>query len=342
MKRIKTILKRIFQVLGLLLVLIILAGLIFRLVGPEPHQPEGEFVEVNGVQFHINISGEKNSKPTLVIEGGGGLSTEYYHWLSKGLEDSLRVVRYDRAGLGYSEASDTPRDAETIARELHQLLEEAGESPPYILAGHSLGGPYIRVFTQLYPNEVVGLVLIDATHPDQATRFNAAPESSFRFKSAIWGLKVGVFFADAGVLGLLESFSQPMFAAEGLPDELNERTRDYLRDGKCLRAYSRELKNYHKTLKQAKEANQFGAIPVRVFTAIEINKESYRERGIDPDKYLNEIIEAHKEYTTLSSNGKQFLIDGNHNTTFTKKENADIICKEVLQLLDEIENDLYK
>jgi len=72
------------------------------------------------------------------------MATEYYHWLSEGLKDSMRVIRYDRTGIGYSEASNTPRTPETIAHELHQLLEEAGESPPYIMAGHSLGGPYIR------------------------------------------------------------------------------------------------------------------------------------------------------------------------------------------------------
>ncbi len=338
MKRIKNVLKRTFQILGLLLALIILAGLIFRLVGPEPHQPLGELVDVDGVKFHINVTGTKSSKPTLVIEGGAGSSTEYYHWLSEGLKDSLRVVRYDRAGAGYSELDDTPREAGTIAKELHKLLEEAGESPPYILAGHSMGGPYIRVFTQMYPDEVVGLIFIDSTHPEQAERFNAAPESSFRFKSAIWGLKLGVFFADAGVLGLLESFNEPIFAAEGLPDEINKRTKDFLLNGKCLRAYTRETKNYHKTLKQAKDANQFGTIPIRVFTATEINKESYRERGIDPDDYMRRVIEAQKEYAALSSNGKQFLIDGNHQTIFTKRENAEVICKEIIELLSTIED----
>ncbi|MDH7444804.1 alpha/beta fold hydrolase [Aquimarina sp. 2201CG14-23] len=336
MKLIKKIFKRIFLSFGLLIVLIILAGLVFRLFGPEPHKPIGALVDIDGVKFHVNSTGKKNNKPTLVIEGGGGLSTEYYHWLSEGLKDSLRVVRYDRAGVGYSELSDSPRDLETIAKELHTLLEKTGESPPYILAGHSLGGPYIRVFTQLYPDEVAALVFIDSTHPEQVERFNAAPKSSFRYKSVIWGLNVATFFADVGAIGLLESFTEPIFAGEGLPDEINSRMRDVLLDGKRLRAYTVEMKNYHTGLKRAQKANEFGAIPIRVFTAIEINRASYEERGIDPEKHLQELIEGQKEFTTLSTQGKQILIDGNHQTIFTKKKNAEIICREIIQLSEEL------
>ncbi len=335
MNLIKKILKRTFLFIGIVLALLIVAGLVFQLFGPEPHSPMGQLMEVDGIQLHINATGEKNNHPTLVIEGGGGLSTEYYHWLDEGLKDSLRVVRYDRSGVGYSALGDTPRDPETIARELHSLLEKAGESPPYILAGHSLGGPYIRVFTQLYPDEVAAMILIDATHPEQVERYNAAPVSSFRFKSVIWSLGIAAFFADVGVVGLLDHFTGPLFSGEGLPESVNKRTKDWLLDGKCLRGYRAELKNYHAGLNRAKAANAFGAIPIRVFTAIEINEEAYRERGIDPEEHINEVIAGQQEYTALSTNGKQILIDGNHQTIFTRKENAAIICEEILQLLED-------
>lgn len=119
--------------IGSLLLLIILTGLCLRLFSSKP-QPPGELVDIGGFKLHINSTGAKNNKPTLVIEAGAGGHSEYYYWLSEGLKDSLRVVRYDRAGIGYSELSDGPRDPETIARELHTLLKEVGESPPYIMA----------------------------------------------------------------------------------------------------------------------------------------------------------------------------------------------------------------
>ncbi|CAL2061446.1 alpha/beta hydrolase [Tenacibaculum sp. 190524A05c] len=325
MKTIKTIIKKFFKYLGILFAIIIFSGLLFRMFGPNPNKPLGELIEVNGVNFHVHTTGKKSKKPTVIIEGGGGVSTEYFHWLSEGLKDSLRVFRYDRAGVGYSDLNTTPRNPETIAKELHELLEQSGESPPYIIAGHSLGGPYMRVFTELYPDEVKGLVFMDATHPEQVERFNAAPKDSFRFKSAVWGINVAIFFADVGVLGLLQSFTDPIFSAKGLPDELNERTKDFLMNGKSLRGYRNEINNYHSTLKRVQQPVDFGNMPIRVITAI-------GEQKIELNNHLKKVIAAHKEYTEWSSDGKQILIHGNHQTIFTIKKNADIICEEILKL----------
>ena len=77
-----------------------------------------------------------------------------------------RACAYDRAGYGWSDPSPLPRDARQIAIELHTLLERARESPPYVLVGHSLGGILIRVYAHRYPDEVAGIVLVDARHED--------------------------------------------------------------------------------------------------------------------------------------------------------------------------------
>src|SRR3712207_8639595 len=61
--------------------------------------------------------------------------------------------------------------------ELHTLLQRANIPGPYVLAGHSFGGKYVRVFAAQYPTEVVGMVLVDATHPDldrKSTRLNSS------------------------------------------------------------------------------------------------------------------------------------------------------------------------
>jgi pimeloyl-ACP methyl ester carboxylesterase len=58
-----------------------------------------------------------------------------------------------------------------MAEELHALLLAANISPPYVMVGHSMGGYDVRVYTSLYRNEIVGMVLVDASHPDQENRF---------------------------------------------------------------------------------------------------------------------------------------------------------------------------
>jgi pimeloyl-ACP methyl ester carboxylesterase len=83
-----------------------------------------------------------------------------------------RVCSYDRAGYGWSEVGPKPRTSLQIAKELRALLDASGEKGPYVLVGHSFGGYNVRVFTSLYPGDVVGVVLVDAEHGDEEKRIN--------------------------------------------------------------------------------------------------------------------------------------------------------------------------
>ncbi len=330
---------RILKWLGgsvlLLLVITILAGLIFRHFSPEPLQPKGELVDVGGFKLHINSSGVKSSKPTLVIEGGGGLSTEFYHWLNEDLKDSMRVVRYDRSGIGFSDKCTTPRDPETIAHELHTLLLKAGESPPYIMVGHSLGGPYIRVFTELYPKEVAAMFFLDATHPDHIERYNAPKQSSFKYMVYLWSLEAEAILAEVGVISLFDKLFGIPYFGEGLPEETNKGIKEFLRNGKLFRGYKEEMKYYYKALERSGEKEDFGALPIREFNAIGEHSEKSNSKLTPPKRAPK--VGKHKEFADLSSNGKQIRIPGNHITIFTKKKNAEIIGDEIISLLTELE-----
>jgi pimeloyl-ACP methyl ester carboxylesterase len=72
---------------------------------------------------------------------------------------------YDRAGRGWSDATDGPQDGAHIAADLHTLLERAQVPGPYVLAGHSFGGLYVQSFAAQFPDEVAGMVLLDSTAP---------------------------------------------------------------------------------------------------------------------------------------------------------------------------------
>ena len=74
-----------------------------------------------------------------------------------------RVCVYDRAGRGWSDPAATPPDGAQIATDLHTLLNRAHVPGPYVLAGHSFGGLYVRTYAAKYPEEVAGLVVVDST-----------------------------------------------------------------------------------------------------------------------------------------------------------------------------------
>jgi pimeloyl-ACP methyl ester carboxylesterase len=82
-----------------------------------------------------------------------------------------RICYYDRAGLGLSDQAPTPRTSKDMVKDLHTLLVNAGITPPYILVGHSIGGFNVRVYASQYPDEIVGMVLVDSSHPDQWSKF---------------------------------------------------------------------------------------------------------------------------------------------------------------------------
>jgi pimeloyl-ACP methyl ester carboxylesterase len=77
-----------------------------------------------------------------------------------------RVCRYTRT-------STVPVTSQQIAQDLHDVLLKMSIGPPYIVVGTELGGFTTRVFTAQFPEEVVGLMLINAFHPDAHARFTA-------------------------------------------------------------------------------------------------------------------------------------------------------------------------
>lgn len=126
-------------------------------------------VDVGGRSLSMNSMGE--GSPTVLIEAGmgePGLSGGRWQGIAERIAKTNRVVLYDRAGLGESDgATESPRSSLDIAEDLHAMLAKAKVKGPYLLVGHSLGGMHARVFCGQYPDEVVGLVLVDASHPDQ-------------------------------------------------------------------------------------------------------------------------------------------------------------------------------
>lgn len=97
---------------------------------------------------------------------------------------------------------------------------------------------------------------------------------------------------------------------------------------------------------RAGKAKNLDSLPVLVFTATEQYQESqkqkYRKEGIDPEKQVQLWFDMQKELKELSSNGKQIIMDASHATIITKKENADIINKEILLLSEKIGNKNHK
>lgn len=104
--------------------------------------------------------------PTLVIISGMSVPKDSYYRLQKELSAKTRVISYDRPGIGDSTPNAQPRTLDYIDKDLKALLANLNVPPPYILVGHSLGGHIIRYYAARHPDEVAGLVFLDAPHED--------------------------------------------------------------------------------------------------------------------------------------------------------------------------------
>ena len=146
-----------------LLLTLLLALLSGSLVGCA--HPTERFVDVDagGHRLHLLVVGDGRRRPNVILESGAGGNVGWQN-TRKQIAQFAQVITYDRAGIGQSEPGPEPRDARTIARELHAALHRAGVAPPYVLVGQSLGGLYVQVFAAEYSRETAGLVLVDPTH----------------------------------------------------------------------------------------------------------------------------------------------------------------------------------
>ncbi|TCI90946.1 alpha/beta fold hydrolase [Tenacibaculum sp. M341] len=321
MKLILKIFKWIGKIIGGIIILILISGLCFRLFSSKPIPP-GELVDVNGTKLHIRTDGEKNNLPTLILESGAGNDTDVFHWIAEGLKKNMRVVRYDREGKWFSESSKDSFTPEFYARQLHALLEKNGEKPPYILIGHSMGGPYNRIFRDLYPNEVKAMVFIDSSHPEQWKRL---AENGLFEKSQISLIKIFAVLHDMGIMGAYNSITSPKSLDKDLPQDCQNRKHNLTSySGDVYRRYLKENNINDDILLRAGQSNVLDSLPILVFTA----KKQYGNPKI--------WFEMQKELKDLSTKGKHLYIDANHGSIITKKENAEIINKEILLMTESI------
>jgi pimeloyl-ACP methyl ester carboxylesterase len=100
--------------------------------------------------------------PVFVFEGGFGVGgAKNFEGLFPELSKISAGIGYDRNGEGDSEEDSSLTTDLKLVQRLHDFLKSTHVAPPYILIGHSMGGPYIRLFTSMYPTEVAGMVFID-------------------------------------------------------------------------------------------------------------------------------------------------------------------------------------
>lgn len=157
-------------------------------------QAPGRLIDVGGRRLHILSKGAA-AGPTVILEAGLSQYTanSTYALAQDAIAPFARVCSYDRAGLGWSKPAPEGWTQAGMAADLHALLKAAEEPGPYVIVAHSLGGLLARTYARTYPDEVAGLILLDATSDEDFGELAAARATTVpQLDAAIRSSKPGV------------------------------------------------------------------------------------------------------------------------------------------------------
>lgn len=285
--------------------------------------PPGRLVEVNEAQIHLHCIG--SGTPTVVLESGTGSSSAVWMDVQPEIAKFTRVCSYDRPGLGWSKQRGGAGGAVQTADELHALLKAASEQPPYVLVGHSLGGPRNLIYAHRFPTEVVGFVFVDATHPEW--RDHLPPELSEDTETN-WIPRRFVLsvLTEVGILRIAQSLLAD--AGQGV-----DRQRARAFGPQNLRGAMREGEWSDEVLEQARDTGLLGNKPVIVLTADSLHL---------PEEISQEIkmkvkalrLEFQRELASMSTNSEHRIIaESGHSIQIDAPESVITAVRDVVSAL---------
>lgn len=248
------------------LVLVLVFGLVLWFAGRsarsnlvKQYPAPGQLTDVGGYKLYLNCAGQ--GTPTVVMEAGINDFSLFWARVQPEVARFARVCTYDRAGFGWSEPGPNPRTSRLMVQELHTLLVNATVEKPYILVGHSFGGALVRLFAHAYPDEVAGMVLVDAAHEEL---FRRIPAWS---KAVEQGVRQFRALAPLQSLGLMALWPTTI-PNRGLPDSVLAHYRAIVATTGYFETASAETESFEKNLAEiaAAHINSLGNLPLIVLS----------------------------------------------------------------------------
>ncbi|HYO35944.1 MAG TPA: alpha/beta hydrolase [Geodermatophilus sp.] len=263
----------------------------------------GQLHDVGGYRLHLDCTG--TGSPTVVLTSGLGAFSAHWARIAPAVAGTTRVCVYDRAGQGWSEDTSAPQDGLAAAGDLHTLLDRAGEDGPYVLVGHSIGGDHAMVYADRYPEQVAGMVLLDATNPYGATVGGTAHSGP---PSAVAVLPSLARFGVARVL--------PTSFWSALPEPAASQVRALGTSPRGWRNTADDYATLPALLTQARSLSTLGSTPLVVLTAA----------GHDADPTW---APAQNRMAALSTNSSHRQAEAPHAGLLDEQRGADLSVRAV-------------
>lgn len=337
--RVKRWLKRGLFSLLVLVVLAAIVGASYQALGNRADArrfpQQGKSVSLgpafDNLSLSIDCRGE--GSPTVILDSGLGVPAVGWNPVQAEVVKFTRVCSYDRAGYGWSGASSAPRTSSQIVKELHALLEAANEKGPYILVGHSFGGYNVRVYNRQYPNDVAGMVLVDASHEDQNDRMTPALQAFM--KKTIEQLKWQKMLAPLLIhFGIVRFSQRNQGGSPGVSKEFGQEMLYLAMQPKFIDASASELSSFAESAIEVRASGKLGDKPLVVLTAGKSADASQLPAGF-PKKEFDDFHEVwvndlQVKESHLSTRGKRIMVpDSTHMIPFERPDTIVAAIHEV-------------
>ena len=288
--------------------------------------PPGEMIDVgDGYSLHLNCSGK--GSPTVILEAALGGTSLDWSLIQPKIAEFTRVCSYDRAGYGWSDTGVMPRTSEQTVKELRALLKKAGINGPYILVGHSFGGFHTRLFANQFVSEIVGIVLIDASHENQISYL--PPE---KFQAEMRQINVAHLTAPLGVmrlagnLGLLPAEFETF--VKKYPAELQPALRSFYYRGQQFSAWKAEYEAAEISAAQVRESSSLKDIPLIVITAGTLEMPP----DVDRNEANRKWLERQTQLARLSANSAHIIAEKSDH--YVQLDQPDKVVESVSRLVE--------
>jgi pimeloyl-ACP methyl ester carboxylesterase len=300
----------------------LLAGYIYQTTDAQRDlstiKPLGKLFTVNDYQIHLHCTG--SGSPTVILEAREGGLASSWGWIQPEVTKKTRVCSYERRGMGWSTGNNTNLDLEQAAKDLHAALWAAQLQDKYILVGHGLGGVYARKYQERYPEEVVGIVLVDASNPAQVITtpdiINNAKSSASQYKA----------YSALSMFGLTRIYYDLQGKSDfhALPEREKLDHQHFWSNPHYYDQMANEYTQVEKLYAQGEDFSNVDPLPVRIISAANATQEW--------ERLQNDLFRLSKDSSRIT------IPDSTQSSLLFNKDHAARVSTVINNLVDNLKN----
>jgi pimeloyl-ACP methyl ester carboxylesterase len=289
----------------------------------------GRLAQINR-RRRLNLQVMGQGGPTVVLAAGFLGGPLDWGLVQPFLAQSVRTASFDTAGLGFSDPGRLPRTTDAIVSDLHAALTAEGIRPPYVLVGHSAGGLRMRRFAAMYPEEVVGMVLVDSVTDDWEHRIYGGPCPGMAAERVVFRRMLAL-----ARLGQLTPETPDYRERVGLPraeltPAVNKALHEMWTRPSYLRTAISEGQNIGSAGSPGPPPPSLGDLPLTVLSAGRI-----ADNGFIGDASLAQVWFAmHNQLASLSSRGTRRVVDSRHDMPIERPREVIAAIEEVVRMAE--------